>query len=212
MRIAIVLASLMLLLAAPVMADPVAVSILGTVEYNQVSIGQFGNVNPGDAVEITFMLDSNNFLDSGTYPTRGYVIDETSFQLTAGSATVQLFDPFPGTPYFTLRDNDPAVDGFIFSKNQVDFPSNLDLNEPANGAGTRYFQSHFEVGYTGDTLSSLDILDAIGVYTFTGLTSFYFTIQDLGFDPIGFIFVSLTISSPVSVEDTSWGNIKALYR
>lgn len=34
------------------------------------------------------------------------------------------------------------------------------------------YQGHFRVGYTGGTLGSLDILDALGTYDFTGLTVF----------------------------------------
>jgi hypothetical protein len=199
------------LFACVASADPVSVTIVGTVEYNQVSIGQFGSVNPGDAVTVSFMLDSNNFLNSASFPTRGYEIDSGSFLLTAGSATVALQNPFPGTPYFVVRDNDPAVDGFFFSKG-TDFPTGLDLDEAANGAGTRFFLSAFSVSYEGSRLPSLDILDAVGFYDFTGLGSFYFVIQDLSFEPIGFVFASMTIATPVSVESATWSGIKALYR
>jgi hypothetical protein len=209
MRLATIGFALVLLAALPAQATTVNVQITGTVEYNQVSIGQFGAVMPGDNVTIGFTLDSNDYLDSGSFPTRGYVIG--NFEQTVGPATVHLKNPFPGVPYFVLRNNDPAVDGFFFSKG-TDFPASLDLDEAANGSGTRFFGSHFEVGYGQTALSSLDILDAVGVYTFAGLTSFYFTIQDLGFDPIGFIFEQMTITAPVAVENETWGGIKALYR
>ncbi|MCA9751015.1 MAG: hypothetical protein KC591_02405 [Gemmatimonadetes bacterium] len=200
-----------LLLPALAAASPVNVQILGTVEYNQVSIGQFGNVNPGDPVSVTFTLDTTMFLNSASFPTRGYVIDESSFTLTAGSATVHLRNPFPGVPYFVVRDNDPAVDGFFFSRG-TDFPAGLPLDEAANGAGTRFFESGFSVSYEGTRLPSLDILDAVGTYDLSGIGSFYFVILDLGFEPIGFIYDQMTISAPVSVESESWAGVKALFR
>jgi len=202
---------LLLALAVTAAATPVSVTVTGTVEYNQVTIGEFASVSPGDPVTLSFMVDSDNFLDSASFPTRGYVINEASFLLTMGPASALLYSPFPGTPYFVLRDNDPAVDGFFLSTG-TDFPVGLQLDEPANGAGTRFFKSYFNVSYDGSLLSSLDILDAIGTYGFGGLNVFGFWVEDLSFQPIGFIFESLTIAGPVSVEGSSWGSIKNLYR
>jgi hypothetical protein len=202
---------LLLTVAATVAATPVSVTVTGTVEYNQVTIGEFAGVSPGDPVTLSFMVDSDNFLDSGSFPTRGYVINEPSFLLTMGPASALLHNPFPGTPYFVIRNNDPAVDGFFLSTG-TDFPVGLQLDEPANLSGTRFFTSYFNVSYDGALLGSLDILDAIGTYGFGGLMVFGFWIDDLGFEPIGFIFESLTIAGPVSVESSSWGSIKNLYR
>ncbi len=203
----------MMLLAGAAYSAPVEVTITGEVEYNQVTIGEFASVDPGDPVSISFMLDSNSYVDSPSVPTRGYVIDQGSFLLTMGPASALLKNPFPGTPYFVVRNNDPAVDGFFFSGGPgVDNPNGLTLDEPANVAGTRFFLSSFAVSYEGSRLSSLDILGALGVYDYTGLGSFYFVIQDLSFEPIGFIFTQMTISAPVSVEATTWGGVKALYR
>jgi hypothetical protein len=102
-------------------------------------------------------------VNSASFPTRGYVIAEDQFTLTLGPVTVGLQDPFPAgqQPFFVLRDNDPAVDGFFVSTN-VDFPNGLPLDEP--GGLDPFFRLGCELGYTGDTLSSLDILDALGVY------------------------------------------------
>jgi len=211
MKFATVFLLVTVIFAVPVLADQVQVEILGEVEYNQVSFGEFANVNSGDLVTITFNLYSDDYLDSDTYNTRGYVIDHASFSQTLGSVTVALLSPYPDglTPYFVLRDNDPAADGFIFSHG-TDWPTSLTLDEPANI--DPYFGSHFEVGYTGDVLASLDILDAIGTYDYDGLTSFYFTVTDGPFDAIGLIFTQMTISGTVATESSSWSNVKALYR
>jgi hypothetical protein len=202
---------LAVLFAVPASADEVVVEIQGEVEYNQVNSGLFADVMSGDPVTITFTLDSDNYLDSDTYNTRGYVIDHASFNQTMGSVNIGLLDPYTDgfTPYFVLRDGDPVADGFIFSHG-TDWPASLWLNEPGNLDD--WFGSHFEVGYEGDVLSSLDILDAIGTYDYTGLTSFYFTVQDAWADAIGLIFTQMTISSSVATENSSWTDVKNLYR
>ncbi|GJM44648.1 MAG: hypothetical protein DHS20C21_14900 [Gemmatimonadota bacterium] len=212
MRVATLIAgSVIALLAVPAHATTVSVQINATVEYNQVSFGNFGNVNPGDNVLVQFNVDSNDFLNSGSFNTRGYVIDQSSFVLVMGSVVSGLQNPFPAgvTPYFVLRESDPVADGFFLSTGP-DLPVPLPLNEP--GGLDPFFGLRIEVGYNGSELSSLDILDATGTHDFTNLTSFYTVVADAFAEPIGLIFDSLTISAPVSVEAGTWGNIKALYR
>ncbi len=198
------------LLAAPAMAEMVTVEIVGSVEFEQVNFGQFANVHPGDATLVSFTVDSENYI-TGSYPTRAYAIDQASFTLTIGSVTVGLQNPFPGgqTPYFVLRDNDPAVDGFFLSLGP-DFPAALPLNEPANVAD--FFGLDFSVGYEGSTLDSLDILDAVGDYAYDGLTNFNFAVMDGPFEAIYFIFENLSISSSVATEAATMSDVKALFR
>ncbi len=172
----------------------VNVTVTGEVEWNQVNFGIFADVNAGDPVTMTFEVSSDNYFDSPTYPTRGYAIDQDSYVLTVGSATVSLANPYPDgqVPYFVLRNNDPAADGFFIASNNVDYPyPGLPLNEP--GVIGEPFESHYDVGYTEETLSSLDILDAVGIYDYTGLTRFYFNIVDLGMEPIGLLFTQMEI-------------------
>jgi len=69
------------------------------------------------------------------------------------------------------------------------------------------------VGYTGDTFSSLDILDGLGTYDYTGLTSFYTVIGDAWADAMGMEFVQTIISTgTVATEQSTMGSIKAIYR
>ena len=91
-------------------AVPVTVTVTGTVEYNQVTSGFLGNVNPGDSVSMTLVVDSESFVDSGSFPTRGYPISTSDFVLSFPTGDLPLQQPFPlgQTPYFTIRDNDPA--------------------------------------------------------------------------------------------------------
>jgi hypothetical protein len=56
------------------------------------------------------------------------------------------------------------------------------------------FRNNVSVTYTGDTLTSLDIEDAVGTYDFTGLTVFNWTIDDGPFNAAGFVFSDLTIT------------------
>ncbi len=201
------------LLASPAaMAETYTVEIIGTVEFNQVSTGMFADVMSGDAVLIEFNLDSEAYLDSETYPTRGYVIDLMSYWLHMGSVTVGLQDPFPDgmIPYFCLRNNDPAVDGFFVSSGGVDWPSSLPVNEPA--ALDPFFGSVFSVGYGEETLASLDIADAVGTYDYDGLTNFYFGVVDGPIDVIGFDFTQFTIAGGgVAVEAKSLTQVKSLF-
>ena len=184
------------LLVGPMSANavPVQVTVSGTVDSNLINSGGLGGVNPGDAASMSFLLDSDNFLNSASFPVRGYVIDPLSFLFTLGSTTVGLQSPKATTSYFVIRDNDPAVDGFYLAEGQVDSP--FVAVPPLDEAGVfGQFGANFLATYTGDTLSSLNILDALGTYDFTGLTTFQWTVKDGPFDPMTLVFDSVTISA-----------------
>ena len=172
---------------------PVKVTVTGTVGFNQIIVPPLSNANSGDPATLTFLVDSAVFTNSASFPTRGYDIDQTSFTLTMGTATVGLQSPFPAgqTPYFVLRDNDPAVDGF-FTATSVDFPIAVPLN--STGSITQ-FKNNFSVTYGGSTLSSLDILGALGTYDYTGLSVFGWTIDDGPFNAADINFTQLTIEA-----------------
>ncbi|UCF66491.1 MAG: hypothetical protein JSV80_11920 [Acidobacteriota bacterium] len=191
-----------LLLPVLAQAAAVEVEITGYVEYNQIRSGQLSVVSPNDPVTMYFQVDSGNFLDSSTFPTRGYGVIHETYSYTLGPVTVGLQDPYPAgrVPYFVIRNNDPQVDGFFMSDNNVDWPfPPPPLDEPGRFGP---FGGNFEVGYTGDTLQSLDILDALGTYDYDGLTNFYFVISDGPFDAMGLIFQQMTIRLvPVEVAD-----------
>jgi len=171
---------------------PVTVTVTGTVDYNQISAPPLGDANAGDVATLTFLLDSDDFVNSASFPTRGYRIVQSSFTLTMGAATIGLKNPFPAgqTPYFAIRNNDPSVDGFLVSTN-YEFPTGVPLNQ--NG-GFGAFIENFYVTYVGSTLPSLDILDALGTYDFTGLTVFNWTVDDGPFNPVGVTFAQIEIA------------------
>lgn len=180
------------LVATSVHAAIVQVQITGTVEWNQFNNPPMNSIQSGDAATLTFLLDSSVFNDSPNFPTRGYVIDQSSFNLTLGSVTLGLQDPFPGgeTPYFVIRNNDPAVDGFFLATN-TDWPTGVSTDQTGIFGN---LVSNFSVGYDGDTLNSLDILDAVGTYDFTGITSFNWVVNDGSFEPLGILFEQMTIT------------------
>jgi hypothetical protein len=210
----IVIVTLTLLVAAlPALAETVTVECRGTVEYNQINSGVFGGVTSGDLVFATFTVDSEDFMDSPNYNVRGYPIDLASFQLTIGSAgPVPLVDPQPNgeTSYFVIRNDDPAADGF-FVANEIDWDNNLPKLDEAGNIDP-YFGFRWTVGYEGDVLSSLDIVQAVGVYDYTGLTSFYTVIADAWADAMGLEFGQLEISiQSVAVQNRTLSGVKALF-
>ena len=112
-----------------------------------------------------------------------------------GTVTIGIPSPSPPgeTAYFVLRDNDPAVDGFMLSNN-TSFPNGVLTDAP--GAIFGGFRASYYTTYGGNLLSSLDILAAAGTYDFTGLTVFNWTILDGSFEPVGLLFQSMTIEPP----------------
>jgi hypothetical protein len=187
------------LIAAPCWAgQTVRVTFTGKVEYNQINPAPLGNVGAEENVTLTFLLDSDDFVDSPSFPTRGYAIAIGSFSLAFDSATLGLQKPFPPaqTPYFVLRDNDPAVDGFLVSTSNEN-PIGVPIAQP--GIFGQFINNTY-VTYGGGELSSLDILGALGSYDFSGLTVYNWTVDDGPFNPLGVEFQSLVIE----LEDDAW--------
>ncbi len=213
-RMVTITLALLMVVSSAVLAETVTVECIGTVEYNQVNSGVFADVSSGDAVYAGFTIDSNNYIDSPNYNVRSYIIDLESFRLDIGPVSdVQLVIPQPmdAVPYFVVRNDDPAADGFFCSTNpewpfgnpMLDVPAQIDP----------YFGFHWEVGYTGDTIDSLDVLEAIGSYDYTGLTSFYTAIQDAWADAMGLEYVQMNIvMGSVATADATWSQVKALFR
>jgi hypothetical protein len=172
----------------------VQVDVVGEIDFNGIGFGSFGSLPAGTPVTMSFQVDSNTFVN-GSFPTRGYEIIPSSFSLTVGAATVGLANPYPAgdTPYFVIRNNDPGVDGFLLASSpDAPAPDGVWISEPAIIDPT--FHSIFSATYGPSTLPSLDILDAVGTYTFDGLSVFNWGLEDAGFQPTGFIFEQFTIA------------------
>jgi len=190
-RLALPALALCALVPGVAAGSAVKVTIHGTVAFNSITKAPFNLVSAGQAATLSFLLDSDSWVNSPSFPTRGYVIDQASFALAFPATSVALQSPFPAgkTPYFVIRDNDPAVDGFIVSTDLED-PVGVPL-APSGSFG--HFLKNFYVTYTGSTLSSLDLLDAVGAYDYTGLTVFNWSVDDGPFNPLGIDFVSMTV-------------------
>jgi hypothetical protein len=171
MKVLAVLAGTAALTGAAHAGIAVEVEATGQVVFNGIGTPPLSNVNPGDSVVMTFTVDSNSFVDSVPGDVRAYEIIQSSFSMTFGGDVTQgLLDPFPGgqTPYFGIIDGFPVSDGFFVSTSTVS-PGGVPLEQTP-------FNANLSLGYTGDTLSSLDILDAVGTYDFDGLTNFGFNL------------------------------------
>jgi hypothetical protein len=209
MRKSIIVLAIVLFVAVNAQAVVVTVEATGQVGYNGIGDPPLNGVNPGEQVVMSFTVDYDNIVDGNTGDTRGYVIDHASFVLSfSGGVDIGLIDPFPGgvTPYFALVEGFPVSDGFFVSTSSFS-PGGVPLaQDPVN--------FNFDLGYEGDTLESLDILDALGVYSFDGLTRFGFNFWQIFPDNVimDCDFEALTIDAPVPTAESSWGAVKAMYR
>ncbi len=177
-------------------ATVVQIEVVGSVDFNGIRTGEFGNIPSGTPASMSFLVDSSNFTNGTFFPTRGYAIDQASFVLNIGGASAAMQQPYPSgeTPYFVIRDNDPAVDGFLLASDpDAGWPNGVWTDSPARFDPT--FHALFHATYGGDTLASLDIKQALGTYTFDGLTVFNWGLEDAGNQPLGLIFDSFTISA-----------------
>ncbi len=187
--------------ASPSLADPILITVQGDVAFNVIG-GSMTNVPAGAPVSMSFQVDSNVFINSTSFPTRGYNINLSTFNMVVGGVPVPIVDPQPGgaTPLFVLRDNDPAVDGFFMSPGpDLPFPTIVTIP----GLAPQH-DLDFSVGYNnGNVITSLDILNAVGTYDLTGIGSFGWTIGRFGSAGAEYNFATLTIA-PVP-EPTSLG-------
>lgn len=178
------------LMAAAAQAANVDVTITGNVFFNGINNPPLNAVGGGETAELSFSVDSNNFVDGVPGDTRGYVIDQSSFSLKfSGGTDVGLLNPFPAgqTPYFTLVDGFPVSDGFFVAASPIS-PGGVALEQTP-------FNLDVDLGYDGATLSSLNILDAVGTYDFTGLTRFSYNVWTISPDNValGIDFSGLSI-------------------
>lgn len=199
------------LAATSAQADLVNIEAKGTVVFRSSTLPPpLGGVVAGQQATLSFQVDSNNFVDGFPGDTRGYAILQPSFVLQfSGGVSVGLLSPFPGgqTPFFTIVEGFPVSDGFFVSTSPLS-PGGVPISQMP-------LQLNLDLGYVGSTLSSLNILDALGSYNFTGLTRFGFNVWQAAPDNIrmDIDFSSLTLTAvPIPVEATTWSGVKALYR
>ena len=185
-------------------AEIVTVSARGQVIGNLIATPPLNGVSVGNIGVMSFTVDSNNFIDGIPGDLRSYPINPASFTLSfqPSGVSVGLANPFPAgqTPYFTLVDGFPVADGFFVSTSTTS-PGGVPLSQSP-------LQANLDLGYSGTTLSSLNILNAFGTYNFTGLTRFGFNLWQTIPDNIrlDMDFQQLTITP----EPTSVGAVAIL--
>jgi hypothetical protein len=172
-------------------AQIVNIQVNGVVDFNVIRGNQEG-IPAGAPVVMSFNVDADNFVDSMNFPTRGYVVDLASFSMTVGGQPITIDDPQPfGDAYFVLRNNDPAVDGFLLSRN-VDVPQPVGVHIP--GLSAAHDLDFLRTFNDGTALASLDILDAVGSYDLTNLSVYNWTIGRFGNPGAAYAYESMTIS------------------
>ena len=140
-------------LASVATAGTVSVRAIGTVAGNSLSVSNLQGAPFGATVVMTFDVAT-----PGTpwpvAPADGfnYLIDASSFVVDVNGATLGMG---------STSENLTLIDGFPVSDRLQINVSGLDA-----GLGMTY-----EVGFTGDTFSSLDIEEQLGLYGFGTLTS-----------------------------------------
>ena len=203
--------ALIALSASTSLAAGVRVIVTGSIESNAFpanGINTFGGILAGAPVTLTLELDSTQFLDSPNLPgrTRGYVIQPGTMRLTAGTASAARLETTPA--YFVLRNNDPRVDGFFLSQG-TDIDTSIPLQMVPAGFGVQFsrtFDINTPAPTPDDSLTSLNILDALGSWQFNDISSYNFAVGIGEFNlPMILAYESITIETlcPADLDDGS---------
>ena len=197
----------------PALAVGVQIQINGVVDYNVIG-GSLAGTPSGSPVAMSFLVDSNVFVDSASFPTRGYTIDLASFVMTVDGNPINMDDPQPGgDAYFVLRDNDPAIDGFFITQGGVDLPFPTSVHIP--GLAPSHDLDFLYTFANGTTLSSLNIVDAYGTYAPPNVSVYQWTLGRFGNPGAEFIPGSITIAAvpePASLVLMGLGGLVVLAR
>ena len=183
----------MLAIAGAANAEPVTITVQGEVASSRISTGPLAAVFAGDSATLTFQVDSDVFFDAAPGDLRNYTVNNDSFSLDFSSVSTTIAT---GTEaYFTVVDGFPVSDGFILSTSRFSSGGVPLVDAP--------FQLGYDLGYEGATLGSLDILDALGVYEYVGLTRFNFTLWQAFPDNVvmEINFTSMEIASDACIAD-----------
>lgn len=198
MRLKLILLVLGLVLFAGSTASAgtkVLVGVDGTVFFNGFGNLPLSAIPLGAPATLSFIIDSDDFVDSGVASRRGYVIDPTSVQFVVGGVAMPAELPFPAgeTPYFVVRDSDGQLDGFSVSLAIDDDDTNLPLG--AVGASGEGLSTHFEVTYTDALIPTLDILSILSTYGSSGVIVYNWRLDEGPLTFMGFLYTKIRIQT-----------------
>ncbi|HEY4080966.1 MAG TPA: PEP-CTERM sorting domain-containing protein [Burkholderiaceae bacterium] len=163
------------LLPALAHADVYQVRINTSIADVSASSSLAGIMPTGSVAVLVFNVDSGNFSDSTVSPARGYVIDPSSVYMESNGTQVHLTTPDPS--YFGMRNNAPKADSFFLGNStsgSSGFAATVD-------GSTDAFTLTYGISWSdGLQIGSLDIADAVGVHTSTGLGSYQFDLMSRG--------------------------------
>jgi hypothetical protein len=153
---------------------------------------------------MTLQVDSDSYVETLPGDVRAY--DLMWFDLSFSSGAGLGLLPGGPTAYFALVEGFPVADGFFVSESTVS-PGGVQLEQVD-------YNFNLDLGYDGATLVSLEILEALGYYDFTGLTRFGFNIWRIFPDNVNLDidFSYMMITSPVPETQSSWGSVKSMYK
>ena len=206
------LAAAIAFLPALAQADVYTVQVTGTVDLSSGTATNMASLVPlGSTVTMSFTVDSNNTLASTVAPTttRGYLVDPGSFKIIANGLNVGVSLSSP--MYFSLRNNDPRVDG-VFLSTDANYDRAFTTTVPGFLAGGQPANLSFNYHQTwtgGNQFSSLNIADAVGSYGTQNIS-----VYQMDFElPGGFIALevnvpTLTIAAAVP-EPGEWALLAA---
>lgn len=173
-------------------ADIVSVVTRGVVEFSVIG-GSMAGVQAGDPVVMSYSVDSNVFVNSPNFPTRGYPLLLDTFSMTVAGRPVPIVNPQPDgqTAYFVMRNNDPGVDGFVLSTN-VDFPVPVTVTIP--GLAPEHELDFLVTFNDGNVFPSLDILNALGTYDASNISVYNWSIGRFGNPGALYTYETITLS------------------
>jgi hypothetical protein len=200
LRLAALVAASLPMLSPVASADPdVRVVVTGVVENNAFTSGTFAGVPVGAPVTLTIDLDSTNYLDSAALPgrVRGYRFTPATCELRVGSVVTTLRASPQSPAYFVIRNDDPRADGFFISQG-TDIDSHIPLQMTPNNYGIAFLRTFGNIpptppGGPDPTLTSVNLLGALGSWAYDNLSVYNFAIQ-LGEFSVPMIFEYRTIS------------------
>jgi hypothetical protein len=197
-----------LAIASPALAGLVTIQATGTVDTNLVADAEpLSLVAPGETVALVIEVDAENS-QSDFDQARGYVIDTFTLSFSGGVLLDLLDGPFP--EYFSLADGFYFGNDSFFIGGATFEPGKLPLEQEP-------YLIDLQLSYAGDTIDSVDIMDALGTYGAESMNYFAFRVWNSYFnDPenlvMNFEFDQLTITSEVvAVESQTFSGVKALF-